>query len=152
MKFSLGARAPEQLGAAISIAIGAWVIWYSSDLHLGTLRDMGPGYFPRIIGGGLILLGALLGLMTLRGPASHFGGERPALSSLLLISASLISFAVLIERNGLFPALFVAVLLSTFASDNRNILRSLVLAAVAAGVSCLVFIYGLGLSMKVFSL
>lgn len=152
MTNNLQGRAPDLIGAGFTLAIGAWVLFTSADYDMGELRSMGPGYFPRLIGCGLVLLGAMLAVLTLKKPGTQFGADRPALSSVLLIGASLISFAVLIERNGLFPALFVAVLLSTFASDNRNVLRSIVLAAATAGVSSLVFIYGLGLSMKVFSL
>ena len=152
MNTSLQSKLPDLIGAGITLALGLSVTVASAGYDMGSLRDMGPGYFPRIIGVGLILLGGLLAVITLKRSGTHFGSERPALASVLLISASLISFGVLIERNGLFPALFVAVLLSTFASDNRNILRSLVLSALTAGVSCLVFIYALGLSMKVFQL
>ena len=152
MNTSLQSRLPDLLGAGITLALGIWVIAASADYDMGTLREMGPGYFPRLVGSGLILLGGLLAVLTLKKPGTQFGTDRPALSSVLLISASLISFAVLIERNGLFPALFVAVLLSTFASDNRNVVRSLFLSAITAGVSCVVFIYALGLSMKVFQL
>lgn len=152
MNTSLQSRLPDLIGAGITLALGVYVIAASADYDMGQLRDMGPGYFPRLIGIGLILLGGLLAALTLKKPGTQFGSERPALSSVLLIAASLLSFALLIERNGLFPALFVAVLLSTFASDNRNVIRSLVLSALTAAGSCVVFIYALGLSMKVFQL
>lgn len=145
-------RLPDLVGAALAIALGSYAWIASADYAAGTLRDMGPGFFPRLAAGGLILLGLLLGLTTLKSPPSRFGGDRPEWSSVLLIGAALISFALLIERNGLFPAIFVAVLLSTFASDNRNISRSVLLSAATAGVCVAVFIYGLNLPMKVFAL
>lgn len=145
-------RLPDLVGAALAIALGAYAWIIATDYTAGTLREMGPGYFPRLAAGGLILLGLLLALTTLKSPPSRFGGDRPEWSSVLLIGAALVSFALLIERNGLFPAIFVAVLLSTFASDNRNISRSVILAALTAGTCVLVFIYGLSLPMKVFAL
>lgn len=145
-------RLPDLIGAALAIGLGAWAWTVSAPYAAGTLRDMGPGYFPRMAAAGLIGLGVLLALTSWKSAPSRFGTDRPDLSSVLLIGAALVSFALLIERNGLFPAIFIAVLLSTFASDNRNISRSVLLAALTAGACVGLFIHGLNLPMKAFSL
>ena len=145
-------RLPDLIGAALAIGLGSYAWIASGSYAAGTLRDMGPGYFPRLIAAGLVCLGLLLAATTLKSGPTRFGGDRPELSSVLLIGAGLISFALLIERNGLLPAVFVAVLLSTFASDHRNISRSVLLAALTAGACVAVFVYGLNLPMKVFAL
>lgn len=148
----LRARLPDLLGAALAIALGLYAYVESRGYEMGDLRAMGPGYFPRAISFGLIGLGVLLAITTLRGEATRFGDDRPPLSSILLIGASLLAFALLVERNGMGPAIFAAVFLSTFASENRNIPRSLLLAAITALVCVGLFIYGLGLPIKAFSL
>ena len=145
-------RLPNLLSALLSIALGLFALYESRIYEVGELRDMGPGYFPLICAVALIGLGVLLFIVALRAPPSQFADERPTLLSLLLIGASLLSFALLIEDYGLFPAIAVAVFISTFASENRNILRSLLLALLTAAGCVVIFVYVLALPIKVFAL
>jgi hypothetical protein len=152
MIYNMRDRMPDLIAASLAVVMGLFTLYESSGYDMGSLRDMGPGYFPRILAIMLIGLGLALVMSTLRQGPVRLGGGRVPLWSVLMICAALVSFALLIEQHGIIPAIFSAVFLSTFASDNRNIARALVLAA-ATAVSCAVlFVYLLGLSMKVFAL
>ena len=50
----------------IFIAIGLFAIIHGAKYTIGTAARMGPGYFPRILGILLIVLGAILALRALR--------------------------------------------------------------------------------------
>src|ERR1700754_2652406 len=64
---------------ALFAAIGIATIATASDYPLGTMRSIGPGYFPILIGGVLALLGAAIGFHGL-----SFGSavDAPAVQSL----------------------------------------------------------------------
>ncbi len=60
-------RSPKDLVAGLLfIAVGIAAIAIAANYTLGTAARMGPGYFPRILGILLIVLGAILALRSLR--------------------------------------------------------------------------------------
>lgn len=152
MTHYLRERLPDLLAALSTIGLGLFAFYESSGYDMGTLRAMEAGYFPRLMSFGLLGLGALLGVNALRGPAHRFSNDKVSLISLGVIAASLMAFALLVERFGLIPAIFSSVLLSTFASEKRNYPQAILLSAATAVICAVVFVYILGLSMKVFSL
>lgn len=149
---TLHGKLPDLLGAGFAIVLGLFVLFESSHYTLGTLRDMGPGYFPRMFSVLLIILGALLALAALLSKDTAERISLPRLGSVIFIGAAFISFALLIDRFGMIPAVFSAVFLSTFASSNVRIGRSLVLSAATACACAALFVFALGLPIKVFAL
>ena len=60
-------RHPKDFVAGLMfVAVGAAAIVIAANYPLGTAARMGPGYFPRILGILLILLGSALALRALR--------------------------------------------------------------------------------------
>ena len=145
-------RLPDLIAAAATLGLGLFAWVETGDYAMGTLRSMDAGYFPRMISVGLLILGVLLAVMTLVGGPNRFGGDRVSPLSMVIISASLLTFAFTIERFGIIPAIFCSVLLSTFASETRNYVQALLLSAGTAVLSALVFVQLLGLSIKVFAI
>lgn len=148
----IGQRLPDLIGAGLIILLGVFAYAQGAAYDIGTIREMGPGYFPRILSVGLIAMGLLYAFVTWRADPVTFGEDRPAPLSILIICASLIVFALLIERNGLVPAIFFSTLLSTFASDKRNIPVALLLSALTALACAAIFIWGLSLPFKYFAI
>jgi hypothetical protein len=79
------------------ITFGALGIAFS-DRDLGTLGNMGPGYYPTIVSVLLVLLGLFLCAAALRGSGEKivWGAMRPAVA----IIAAVVAFALLIEPAG----------------------------------------------------
>lgn len=152
MTTKLRERLPDLVGALCAILVGLLALRESYTYDMGSLTNMGPGYFPSLLAIGMIVLGLLLVFTALRMPPAGFVRDGLSLWPVMIICASLIAFALLIERFGIIPAIFASVFLSTFASDNRNIPRSLLLAAITAVCCAGLFVYLLGLSMKVFAI
>src|SRR5882672_5623434 len=56
-------RGPRDFYAGLMFAaIGVALVWGSTRYEVGTAAAMGPGYFPLVLGGLLILVGIVVGL------------------------------------------------------------------------------------------
>ncbi len=145
---ALQIRHPKDFYAGlIFIVVGVAALLIGRDYSLGTTTRMGPGYFPALLGGLLTLLGLIISLRSLLsdGPAVGDIGFRP----LVLILASMLAFAGLLEPAGLViatAALIAIGCLGSVESRARDVIvLSIALIAVALGL----FVYGLGLPMKI---
>lgn len=127
-------------------ALGVFMLVSSWGYAMGTARDMGPGYFPTIIGFALVILG--FAIVVIEGRVrSDQAPEFTSLRSILLIIGSISAFALMVEPFGLGPATFIAVMLSSFADRSSTVLFAVVLAAIVSVVSVLLFMYGLGVQV-----
>ena len=55
----LRVKSPQDFGAAVVfLAIGVAGLYFGSDLAFGTSARMGPGYFPVLLSGLIIVIGA----------------------------------------------------------------------------------------------
>lgn len=145
---ALQIRHPKDFYAGvIFIVVGVAALLIGRDYSLGTTTRMGPGYFPALLGALLTLLGLIISLRSLifDGPAVGHIGFRP----LVLILASMLAFAGLLEPAGLViatAALIAIGCLGSVESRARDvIILSIALIALALGL----FVYGLGLPMKI---
>jgi hypothetical protein len=60
-------RPKDFYAGLLFVAFGVFAIIIARDYPLGTAARMGPGYFPRLLGMLLIVLGVALSLTALRG-------------------------------------------------------------------------------------
>ncbi len=130
----------------IYIAFGGAAGWIGSAYNMGTAGRMGPGYFPKVLAGMLIVLG----LISL-GRSFVSKGEpisRIAFKPLVLVLLACASFGFLVNRAGLIVALAALVLVSAAGSREFKLdwmaLGGLVLLITFCS---LVFVKGLGIPM-----
>lgn len=134
----------DVLSGLMFVALGVAAIAYGSAYDVGTSAQMGPGYFPRLLGAILVLLGAgvFLQAFIVEGPGLAAWQIRP-----LLMIVAVVVFALVVETAGLLLAVPVLVILSSLASrefkPTEALLSSLSLAIFAAAV----FAYGLGVQL-----
>ena len=125
------------------ICTGAASIYLARDYPFGTSLRMGPGYFPSVLGGVLILFGVIL---VVRGWRS---GERIepgwSLRALVVLPLSLVLFGVLAEHAGFVPALMVLILGAAAAGSEFRFREVGLLAVFLTVLSVAVFVWGLGL-------
>ncbi len=127
------------------VAFGGAAVWMAQGYPFGNAARMGPAYFPTLVGGLLILLGALVALRGLTVP-----GQKPGtfhFKPLILVLTSIVLFGFALERLGLMIAIFTLVVFSSRGGSEFRFRGVSVLAAVLALGSFLVFIYGLGLQI-----
>ena len=130
------------------IAFGSAAIIISRNYGFGSASRMGPGFFPTILGGILVVFGVCVTAMGLR------SGERITQSlsyrSMLLPPLALALFGILIDRAGFVPALVVLIFVSAASGKGFRFWEVLVLTVVLVAASVALFIWGLGLPYPLF--
>jgi uncharacterized membrane protein len=125
------------------IASGAAAVIVARDYSFGTALRMGPGYFPSVLGGLLVLFGLYLMAQGLRSNEKIEGNW--SLRAVVVLPLSLVLFGILMEYAGFVPALMVLVVGSAAAGSEFNLLEALLLAVGLTVFAVALFIYGLGL-------
>lgn len=137
----------DALAGAVFLAFGLWFGTVSLlRLEIGTAFRMGPGYAPLVLSGVLALLGLLILASSLR--AAPEGTGRVAWRGLALLLPAPILFGLAVRPLGFVPAVFLAVLLASFASPRMRPWQALALAAAVTVFATAVFSYGLGLPYR----
>ena len=132
------------------IVTGVAFAWGALAYSFGASARPGPGYFPFGLGVLLALLGAVVLLKALVvGPPDGRPVGAFAWRPLLIILGAVVLFGVLLRPAGLVVALPVLVILSSLASPEFRWKGTLLNAAVLTGLSYLVFVVGLKLTLPV---
>ena len=122
---------------------GAAAMFIARHYPFGTTLRMGPGYFPRVLGGILILFGIYVMARGLRSNEKIQGNW--SLRALIVLPLSTVLFGVLMELAGFIPALAVLIFVSA-ASGREFKLKEVLLLTIFLGVlSVVMFVWGLGL-------
>jgi hypothetical protein len=139
-------RAPKDFWSGVMfLTFAAVCLIAAREYSLGTSLRMGPGYFPRLLGGALVLIGGSLVLRSFVISGESVG--RLHLLPLGVITLSVVLFGLLLEPLGLFIALIIVVAVSAVASRNSKPVEVAALALVLAALSAGVFVYGLRLPL-----
>ena len=115
---------------------------------LGTAARMGPGYFPRVLGGLLMLMGVALSLRSFRLQGHAMTPIAWKAVGLVLGSVSL--FAAVVNTLGLVVATTLLIVVSGLASKEFNLKESLISSVVLSTAAVLLFIVGLKLQFPIF--
>jgi len=125
------------------IGFGAGAMLIAREYSFGTTLRMGPGYFPRALGGLLILFGIYILVMGLRRKEKLRGHY--SLRALVLLPLSLVLFGALVDHAGFLPALVVLVFGSAAAGREFKFVEVLLLTVILTGISVATFLWGLEL-------
>ncbi|MDQ3558504.1 MAG: tripartite tricarboxylate transporter TctB family protein [Pseudomonadota bacterium] len=137
-------RRPKDLVTGILLlVIGLGVMVDARNYTMGDLRNMGPGFFPLVLGGLLLLFGLIVSGMSLRGDRETSEGQ-VAIRPLILVLGASILFGVLLRPIGLIGAIMVMVIVAAAASSESRPLPSVILALLLGFGSAAAFVYGLG--------
>ena len=141
-------RNPKDFCAgALFIAIGIATIALGSAYTLGTAARMGPGYFPRMLGMLLVVLGAILAARSFKVSGTRFAAFRwrPA----LIVLGSVVLFGAIVRPLGVALSTVILIVAASAASHEfrprESLVAGLLLAALAVGV----FVVGLQLQLPV---
>lgn len=139
----------DALAGLLFMALGTIGFVVALSYPFGSLQEMGPGFFPRVLG--LILIG--FGIVTLlKGLRS---GEQVDGSwswlPLVLLAVALVAFGWLMEHFGLLPALVVLIVTSARAGKEFRWKEAVVLTVVLCLMAVAIFVWGLGLPYSLFS-
>jgi putative tricarboxylic transport membrane protein len=125
------------------IAIGAAAILMARNYAFGTALRMGPGFFPIVLGGLLILSGLYTLASGLRSGEAIKGFWSPR--ALIILPLSLVLFGVLMEHGGFVLAMLVLIFASATASTEFKFVEVLWFSLALTALCVAVFVWGLGL-------
>lgn len=136
---------PECVVAASIVLFGAVMACWGSLYGIGSLGDMGVGFFPVLLG----LVAVLSGIATLLDVARS---DRPPPEvpwrAAICVFLAILVWALLVERVGLFPSSVLLVIIASLGRRNCN-LRSVVITALVASIaSVLIFIEGFSVPLR----
>ena len=134
------------LAGLIFMAFGLSFLIIAQNYQMGTPTDMGPAYFPSVIGALLTIIGMIIFFQSFiiqgdRVPRMFF---RP----IFLITVSLVLFAYLLNQFGLVLAMASLVTISALAGHEFNFKEVLILYVLITLFSVFVFAKGFGLPFK----
>jgi len=140
-------RIVDLLSGLLFLALGIAGIVLSRNYRLGTPGNMGPGYFPLMVS---ICLAAIGLLVTLNVSAGEVPERREiTLRGPLVVLASIVVFALTLDRLGLVAASFLLVVGCRFAVPRASLIEGVALGGGLAAVAAFAFAYGLGLPFPV---
>ena len=149
MKVALGDN-KDFLTGLMFIGVGALGIYMAQDYPMGSALRMGPGYFPIVLSGLLILFGIYCLIQGLLKP-EKLKGDGWSLRALVILPIGAVIFGLLMEYAGFVPALVVLVFVSAYASTEFKFKEVLMLAIGLTIGSWALFIWGLGLPYPLFA-
>ena len=139
-------RSPKDFYAGLLfIAFGIAALVIGSNYTLGSAARMGPGYFPRLLGILLVVLGALLSLRALRLQGSPIPAWR--WRPTLVVLASVVIFGLILNFAGLVLSTIVLIIMASAASHEFRP-REATISAVFLAALC-VGIFVIGLKMQI---
>ncbi len=143
-------RLRDLLASAVFVAIGLVFLVGVLGLERGTAFRMGPGYFPLVLSGLLILIGAAIAIQALREQETVIHMHAVPWRGLVLILAAPVLFGFTVRGLGLLPAIAIVALISAFASRRMKPLLAAAITIVLTLFCVLVFNVGLGLPIRLF--
>lgn len=126
------------------VAFGAYVAFEGAGMNVGTLRRIGPGFFPILLGTAIALLGAA----TLFERPEPPRDEGFALRPLFCVSLAILAFGLLVRSAGLVPATLALVALVSLGQSRAAPGAALLTGLGLCLLGYLVFIQGLGLPLQ----
>jgi hypothetical protein len=137
-------------GLVALVGIGAMM--EASHYTVGSLQEMGPGFFPLALGAILLICGAMIALSGSIGEDEHdrIGLDGPDWRGWLCILGGLACFILIAERFGMFPGTVACVFVAALGDRTTSWKAGLLLALAISLFGVLLFSYGLRVQLPAF--
>ncbi|MDP5239075.1 tripartite tricarboxylate transporter TctB family protein [Uliginosibacterium sp. 31-16] len=136
----------DRFAGLLFILFGGGFVFGAGAYDMGTAAQMGPGYFPRLLGGLLVLLGIAIFASVKTSAGRPSAGSLPW-RAILAVLCGVAAFGLLLKPLGLFLAALLLVGLSSLAQQRPRWGEVLLSALVLAGAASVVFVWGLKLPL-----
>lgn len=140
-------RPKDFYAGLLFVAFGVAAMVIGRAYPLGTAARMGPGYFPRLLGILLIVLGVALSLRALRGKGPPLPGWKWRPVTIVLLSV--VAFGLVVTHAGLVLSTIGLIAVASTASHEYRFKESLVSGVLLAALSVGVFVLGLKLQLPI---
>jgi hypothetical protein len=140
----------DVLAGLMFMGVGVFGLWASRDYHIGTAVNMGTGYMPRLLCWILVGLGAVIVVQgVLANGVLSSSPDDSRWRPLVFAPLSILVFAFTIERLGVVIATILLVAVGALAGRGLRTLEVAVTAVVLILFTVAVFIWGLGLTIRI---
>ncbi len=139
------------LAGLLFVAIGGTATIIAFSYRMGTSTEMGPGYFPVMLGLAVAGIGLVLAVRSWLFPDGSPPVERLHMRPLLLIFAGLLSFGLLVRSLGLAPAIVALLIFGRLAGREGSALEFVMMLIVLTALPIAIFIYGLKLPLDIWA-
>jgi hypothetical protein len=138
---------PDLAFGLFLVALGAATLATTADLTVGRASDMGPGYVPRGLAILVLTFGAGLAVRALLAHRQPFPAVE--LRPLLLISAALALFALLLPVAGLAIAAFATIVCAGIAATDTRLVEIVLFAVTLTAFAVVLFVIALGMPVAI---
>ena len=138
----------DAIAGILFILVGLFFGINALAMDLGTSLRMGPGYFPLVLAGLLIVLGAFIVASSFKSVAEEMTAY--AWRGMLFILPAPVFFGLTVRGLGFVPSIFVTTLIAAMASMKMKFLPALLLSVGVTVFCTLVFSFALGLPFRRF--
>ena len=137
------------------LAFGLFVLIGGLSYYRGTLRAMGPGYFPVLLGGTLCITALLIVIedvaMGIRTgeplPKFTWGSAKSVLYPL----AGVLAFALTVREVGFVPATISCALLAGLGHPGNRPVEIVIIASLVSALTSIIFVFALGIPVRLFA-
>jgi hypothetical protein len=147
----------DYYGGALMVLIGLAAFHAAQSYHIGSLSQMGPGFFPAALGVLMACMGVLIAISARRAKPAKGGGDAhfhpttlPDGRAAFCIIFSVFAFIIIGSYGGLIPATFAITFISALGDRTNTVLQALLLALVMCLVAVGVFWWALQLQLPLF--
>lgn len=140
---------PTLYSGLLFVFLGLVFSVWATKYNIGTASNMGPGYFPLVLGVMLVATGVLnliKSLITNEAKVAANIAWRP----LILVVLANILFGALLHLMGLIVATVALIIVSSYATTEARAKETILLAILLSVVSCAIFVWGLNMPLLIF--
>lgn len=142
----------DLLAGLMFIVIGVVFFVGAYNYQMGTAARMGPGYFPRILGGVMAVLGVIVAGIGLKNQAQWAATEGIGWTwkPVFIVTLAVVLFGATLPSLGMVIAIILLTMLSGFAAHDKNYRELAIITVIMCLFCAAVFVWGLKLQMKLF--
>lgn len=142
----------DLIAGLMFVVIGVIFFIGAANYQLGTAARMGPGWFPRALGGIMTFLGILIAGVGLKNQAvwAATQGIGWTWKPVIILTAAVVLFGFALPTLGMVIAIILLTLISGFAAHDKNYKELAMITVIMCLFCAAVFVWGLKLQMKLF--
>jgi len=142
----------DLLAGLMFIVIGVVFFVGAYNYQMGTAARMGPGYFPRILGGVMAVLGVIVAGIGLKNQAQWAATEGIGWTwkPVIILTVAVVLFGAALQPLGMVIAIILLTIISGIAAHDKNYRELAIITAIMCLFCAAVFVWGLKLQMKLF--
>ena len=134
------------LSGLLLVGFGLGALLIARTYKMGTAFRMGSGYFPVMLSSLLIVIGMIVAALAFRSGEAKL--PKVAWRQLIMVSAAVALFGLIIKGTGLLLATFAMVIVSRLARPGYSWMETIVLGVALSVVCSAIFYFGLRIQMS----